>query len=43
MMQKDLEVMANEGRSYRDVRYSRANKCEYYTEQSYDRDEMFVI
>ncbi len=26
-----------------DVHYSRANKCEYYTEQSYDKDEMFVI
>lgn len=25
------------------VPFSKANKCEYYTEQAYDRDEMFVL
>ena len=26
-----------------DVHYSRANKCEHYAEQTYDRDEIFVL
>lgn len=26
-----------------DVHCSRANKCEYYSEQPYDRDKMFVL
>lgn len=26
-----------------DVHYSRANKCEHYSEQPYERDEMFVL
>ena len=26
-----------------DVHISKANKCNYYSEQAYDRDEMFVL
>ena len=26
-----------------DVHVSRANKCDHYSEQQYDRDEMFVL
>lgn len=26
-----------------DVHRSRASKCEFYTEERYDRDEMFVL